>query len=314
MIFSQKISELKNKIYETLTPLIQSDYWLLEVPYYDNVGDTLIWQGEMDFLKTLPFKCRGMYALETFTFPQIKETDTILFQGGGNFGDLWAKHHNFKMEVVKRYPQNKFLFFPQTVYFEQEENLLACAAFLAQYDVTICARDEVSYQTLCKHFKNKILLVPDMAFCMNMKKWGRINTCKLNRPLVLKRGDKELKKSTALETTLAHLDATVSDWPSMGCCNYVEYFKYQVFRVARKLRQLWVYDMYMRYVYRPYLIKIGVRIVKAHTDIYTTRLHTCILSILLGKEKIVFFDNSYGKNSLFYQTWLSDCENVQMME
>lgn len=315
MTFSQKIFELKNKICEILIPLIQSDYWLLEVPYHPNIGDTLIWQGEMDFLKNIPFKCKGMFALETFKFPEIKETDIILFNGGGNFGDLWTKHHDFKMEVVRRYPKNKFLFFPQTVYFEKRENLEACARFLSQYDVTICARDRVSYQTLCHHFKNKILLVPDMAFCMNMKKWQKTSYRAAEIPLILKRSDKELKASFALERCLQTVSpATVMDWPTMGAWNRIEYFKWQVLRVARKFRQLWMYDVYMRYIYRPYLIKAGIGILKSHTDIYTTRLHTCILSILLEKEKIFFFDNSYGKNKQFYDTWLMDCENVQMME
>ena len=45
----QKIHQLQVFVKEALTPLVTSDYWLLEVPYYTNVGDTLIWQGELDF-------------------------------------------------------------------------------------------------------------------------------------------------------------------------------------------------------------------------------------------------------------------------
>ena len=40
-------------------------------------------------------------------------------------------------------------------------------------------------------------------------------------------------------------------------------------------------------------------------------LHGCILSILLGK-KITLIDNSYGKNGNFYNTWLSDLDNVTL--
>lgn len=56
MNFQQKIDELKNKIYEELTPLIDSDYILLDLPYYSNIGDTLIWEGTESFLKSLPHK------------------------------------------------------------------------------------------------------------------------------------------------------------------------------------------------------------------------------------------------------------------
>ena len=83
----EKVKALSKKISEVLTPLINRDYWLLEVPYYSNIGDTLIWQGERDFLAGLPHKCRGMHSLESFAFPEIDKNDLILFQGGGNFGD-----------------------------------------------------------------------------------------------------------------------------------------------------------------------------------------------------------------------------------
>jgi exopolysaccharide biosynthesis predicted pyruvyltransferase EpsI len=36
-----------------------------------------------------------------------------------------------------------------------------------------------------------------------------------------------------------------------------------------------------------------------------------ILGVLLSKN-IVLFDNSYGKNADFYNSWLSDCERVVM--
>ena len=152
----EKVKALSKKISEALTPLINRDYWLLEVPYYSNIGDTLIWQGERDFLGTLPHKCLGMHSLESFAFPEIDKNDLILFQGGGNFGDLWTRHHDFKMKVVEMYPDNEFIFLPQTVYFEREENMRKCAAFLADKKVTICARDEVSYHLLKANFSRRV--------------------------------------------------------------------------------------------------------------------------------------------------------------
>jgi len=145
---AELVKALRERIETSLTPLITADYWLMEIPHYDNVGDTLIWQGEMDFLKGLSHKCRGMRALDSWRCSDIKEGEMILFQGGGNFGDLWPKHHDFKMKVVAEHPKNRFLFFPQTVYFEHAENMHRCAEFLSHYDVTICARDSVSYELL----------------------------------------------------------------------------------------------------------------------------------------------------------------------
>jgi len=306
---AETVKVLKDGVETSLTPLITADYWLMEIPHYDNVGDTLIWQGEMDFLKGLPYKCRGMRALDSWRSADIKDGEMILFQGGGNFGDLWCKHHDFKMKVVAEHPKNKFLFFPQTVYFEHEENLRKCAEFLSHYDATICARDQVSYELIKANFKNEILLVPDMAFCMDMSKWAR-KTYQPKFPLLLKRMDKEFRDCAAINEVLKIPGIDVADWVTMMDKGCVDRWLWRIQARPRKLG--WLYDPYMYYIYRSYLIQSGVDQVMQHTDIYTTRLHTCILSILLGKEKITFFDNSYGKNRNFYVTWLRDCANVRM--
>jgi len=42
MNFRDKITQLKSLIAGALTPLIDHDYWYLELPYYTNIGDVLI--------------------------------------------------------------------------------------------------------------------------------------------------------------------------------------------------------------------------------------------------------------------------------
>ena len=54
---SEKIEILKSRIEEVLRPLIDRDYVLLELPYYENIGDILIWEGERHFLEKLPYRC-----------------------------------------------------------------------------------------------------------------------------------------------------------------------------------------------------------------------------------------------------------------
>ncbi len=49
--------------------------------------------------------------------------------------------------------------------------------------------------------------------------------------------------------------------------------------------------------------------------IYSTRLYAIILSLLLGKDSdLYWFDNSYGKNSSFYETWLSDLDGIKFIK
>lgn len=120
-----------------------------------------------------------------------------------------------------------------------------------------------------------------------------------------------LKTSPILNEVVVSGTSDVCDWPPMEQYTLVDRVRDAIRRRPRKLG--WLYEPYMFHVYRKYLIRSGVKLINSHTDIYTTRLHACILSLLLDKEKIVFFDNSYGKNRNFYETWLKDCENVRMV-
>lgn len=50
----------------------------------------------------------------------------------------------------------------------------------------------------------------------------------------------------------------------------------------------------------------------SYEPITSTRLHAIILALLCGKN-VTAIDNSYGKISEFIHTWLSDVDEVQLM-
>lgn len=310
MTTREKILQLQGVINTNLRPLIDRDYYLLEVPYYTNVGDTLIWQGELDYLKTFPYKCLGMSSYESLRTPIIKKNALVIFQGGGNFGDIWTLPHDYRLKIVAENPEHEFLFMPQTVYFKNEENLMQCARFLEAYNVTICARDKVSYEILKKHFKNKILLVPDMAFYIDTTQW-RKNAIS-NKSLLFKRNDIELSQTDYL-SSLEKLDLDIRDWPTMdNDLSIIPRLKTVSRKISKRLPSCFdTYDWFCQNIYRKYLIASGVEFLSAYTEIYTTRLHGAILATLLN-IKTTFIDNSYGKNKNFYDTWLNDCDSITM--
>jgi len=45
---------IRQLIKDKLQLVIQSDYILIDLPYFQNVGDTLIWQSTLDLLKNIP--------------------------------------------------------------------------------------------------------------------------------------------------------------------------------------------------------------------------------------------------------------------
>ena len=48
---------LKKKIFNILENIIDRDYVLLDLPNHRNIGDQLIYIGQLDFLKKIPFNC-----------------------------------------------------------------------------------------------------------------------------------------------------------------------------------------------------------------------------------------------------------------
>ena len=70
-------------------------------------------------------------------------------------------------------------------------------------------------------------------------------------------------------------------------------------------------NYYFRHHFAEMMFKEGVRFISPYRQIETTRLHGCILSILLGKE-VTLVDNSYGKNRNFYHTWLTDLDSITL--
>ena len=96
---------------------------MLDLPYYANVGDVLIWQSTLNLLKKIPYKCLYSSSIETYTKPQINENVVVVFLGGGNFGDLWIRHQSFRQKVLKDFPHNKIIQLPQSALFKSDSFL-----------------------------------------------------------------------------------------------------------------------------------------------------------------------------------------------
>ena len=320
MTSEEKTLELKRLVGKTLTPLIDSDYLLLDLPYYSNLGDTLIWQGELDFLKGLPYKnlysisCQGnLETAKRFVGP-----DTILlFQGGGNFGDIWPVHGQFRRKVIAMFPRQRCIIFPQTIHYDDENNLREEAAFYSHYpNVTICARDATSLGILMKWFpSNPCLLVPDMAFAMDMSKYKR--AASPTGSIFVKRGDKEISQN--LDYSEVPADAHVTDWLFLN--DSKEYARRKTialwgarfdYRLGTDWSHQWT-DWYWYHILRPLNVKTAINLIDQYAHVFTTRMHAAILSVILGKSDITLFDNSYGKSSSLYHTWLSDVEGLKMI-
>lgn len=324
MKHDEQISRLHQEIPVRLDGLVDRDYVLMGLPYYLNIGDVLIWEGTRQYLATLPFKClnAGYRYREEW---RIREDTLILLQGGGNFGDLWRCIQDERLGIIRRHPGNPAVIMPVSCRYEDNDLMRRDAEELGRHsNLTICARDQASYDLLARHFRNRILLVPDMAFFIDPLPLRKCDHSQARGMLYLKRTDKELAVSRATLPEAPPDGLTVADWPCMEKAPrhwtlYHNILKWG--RKARRKRGIWrvadpvvkLSDLFFHGVGRQLLIRQGATFIGKYRQIRTTRLHGAILAILMGKE-VQIVDNLDGKISAFFHTWLEGVDGVMLEE
>lgn len=342
MCYSEKIKLLHKYINDAITPLTQGYHSCvyLDLPYHTNLGDLLIWMGTECFIREHHLHCTYRNSEETNHNDIIKEGQLIFLHGGGNFGDVWRSHQETRLNIIQRYHNHRIIMLPQTVWYDDTDLLNHDVSICAEHsDLYICARDRWSYDFLCKHFKNNILLVPDMAYCIPTQKIMVAD----KRTLYVERNDHELS-STVLPIDLP-TPFDKRDWPTLGD-DAKRFAKFYQWSMPRKLLALcfntetiainrFVHDWYLYvwllnwnkkigyrldrfincWMYRHLLgsvWQIGTDFLAAYKNVYSTRLHVCILSSLMQRS-CELIDNNYGKNSNFYHTWLSDIKAIHLL-
>lgn len=313
---NQKILSLKNLIASNLTPLIDSDYVLLDTPNHCNIGDNLIWQGELDYLaeyvpeKTLKYSANVI----NVDMQKISKGDVILFHGGGNFGDLYPECQELRKVVTDHYKENRIIILPQTVYYKDKNKLIGDSrVFNSHNDIHICVRDAESFRILQEHIDpQKLILLPDMAFCMKLR---RIKHSTTGKTLYLNRVDCEANNC---EIQIAEKFET-KDWPTYSNSRIHNILSNVLFGLERKASTLLQHSFLSFMVDSEYGLKYrknrqryvskGIKFINEYDTIYTTRLHGLILATLL-KKRIIIVDNNYGKCTSYYNTWLKGFENI----
>ncbi len=323
---------------------------LLNYPDYPNVGDHLIGLGTIVYLarklKTKINYLAGIYNFSEEVMQQRIGSATIFLQGGGNLGDLWCDHQQFREEIIQKYPGHRIIILPQTIYFQEQYNLQRAAKiFNSHQDLTIFVRDTRSYNLANKYFYNcKVFLSPDMAFMLADLpgiEYLRYNW-RQNKILYHCRNDKEIVED--LNSSILDLPkVVVQDWlpieekllRSHITPNSPWYWHLP--GTVRIYRELWqqrlsnpmrwlsqgIWDRYnpdksfeatldnvenagMVQISWDYFYRSTYQL-NHYSLVITNRLHGHILCTLL-KIPHIFLPNSYGKNQLWYETWTKDIQ------
>lgn len=294
---------------------------LLDYPTHGNAGDYLIWLGELEFLKKyLNIKLRFSSNIENGPMAMlekcVKREDIIFLQGGGNWGDLYPKHQLYREEIITRFKDNRIIVFPQTIYYQERENLVRSAQRINQHPrLTILVRDKMSEAIAREHYiAADIRLCPDMAFYLDIK----FNKPQILNPksLIIIRRDKELKKEVEYQVNFQEYE--IADWPDMTTksersmvriISYVCRRFVRVMQLSHKLNILqsvlillykWCNQLYL---FKAHILKDGaVRKFKQYKSITTTRMHGHILATLMRIDNVLL-PNLYHKNQAYYECW-----------
>ena len=317
MSHDEKIEQLRHIISDSIKPLLSDRVVIADAPYYENIGDLMIWRGTTYFLQENGFKLLHSYGAGFFPFPPLDKDVTIILTGGGNFGDLWRGLQKCRLEIIAHYPENRIVMLPQSIFYQDKGLIEKDSDLMARHsDLHLFARDQASYDILSSHFThNHIYLAPDMAFCIESRLLERHRNRDDGKTLYLLRSDKELHQDAP--TALQEADVT-SDWPTPETTEQIICNLKRVRRILGVLRQ---YGIRLKSVenvieicgnrfIRDSLTRKGFEFLESFSRIVTTRLHTMILSVLLHKP-VEYIDNTYGKLSAFAETWFHDLPEVK---
>lgn len=218
------------------------------------------------------------FYLDTTILPTNR---TILYHGGGNFGDLYPEHMDLRHAVMSRFPYKKHIIFPQTINYRNISLARVHSRLFASLaDLTIMTRSEQSYKFaryklgLSSKQTDRVLLMPDMAFMI-----GAIRPRKMPRVDIL---------------ILARIDFEASEQRTMWLIN---------------MRKLQLKHPYLTYLLRDWFdysdvvtqssdirelaakrVDLGNEILSLGRVVVTDRLHASILSLLMGKPHVMIND------------------------
>lgn len=313
VVSSSKLKELRGIISGQLDSLIEGEVLLTDLPYHKNIGDILIWEGEINYLRQRKIRCLSQTSFHTFDFPKLPNDVTILLHGGGNFGDLYRVCQDFRLQIIQAYPHNKIVMLPQSLYYKDLTLMISDAQIMGQHkNLYLCARDNKTFLTMKKHFSNHILLVPDMAFCIDSAEINASSSsdfCESRDKTVcwIKRRDAEYNPEN--EPNSGNL--VISDWPTFERTDVIFWILEKLLGIHRRMKPQvvrtligYLIDEYASNYVRPYGVKLGFQFINKFSEVISSRLHGMILAILLSKP-VRYQDNISNKLSSFCDTWFT---------
>lgn len=158
----------------------KSRVFLLDAASYNNLGDQAITYAISLFLRDLfgedcyfEISERDLLRNLKYLKKTIRTKDVLCLNGGGNMGNLYPRYEALRRKVIKTFPNNKVIIFPQTIDYENDlygkrELERSRKIYNRHEHLVVCAREESSYEIMCRLYNN-VMLFPDIVFYLKGK-------------------------------------------------------------------------------------------------------------------------------------------------
>ena len=258
-----------------------SRYALVDFPDHANVGDSAIWLGELAMLRQItgrdPCYVSTWHDFDLDAFRSASPDGVLFLHGGGNLGDIWPHHQQFREDILASVRDRTVVQLPQSIHFRVLAHVDRFAPLVANHpDFVLYVRDTRSLNFACEHLACPSYLAPDSAYALG----EQLRAAPQCNVLMLMRTDDE-RQGYALSSADPSI---VVDWleDDANLPVGVDARKREAQAVARVDR--------------------GLRLLERGRVVVTDRLHGHILADLLGIPHVVL-DNDYGKIAAYLNTW-----------
>lgn len=155
---------------------------------YGNLGDVAITYAQETFLSQeypdyeiveLPID-QTLKKLKSIA-PVCTSNDIITIVGGGNMGDLYPDIEFLRQLVIKKFPNNQIISFPQTIDFSKTKTgnsfLKKTKQLYNRHEhLTLLARENISYKKMKEFFPSaNVFLTPDIVMTLDVRQEKKRN-------------------------------------------------------------------------------------------------------------------------------------------
>ena len=274
---------------------------------YGNIGDIAITRAQVRFLE------RALPGVSVVPVPisktrtrlrdlkaQIRADDLITIIGGGNMGSLYPEIEAFRQRVIRSFPRNHIVCFPQTLDFDDSDSSSRALAkisstYARHRDLDVFIRERVSLERVMQLFSAsaspRVWFTPDVVLSLNVNELDISPTVRDGIVLCL-RDDAELRISDA-DRDVVRSCATDTGQPIVTTDTYFPEWGLSDERSLEMLRGT-------------------LREFQSSRLVITDRLHGMILAAVSGTPCLTLPSLNH-KTEHVYREWLSGTGYVQFL-